>query len=145
MRALAAPTGLTALRKEMEQVLDRFWEMELPELPTLGDWTPALDVSETNDSLVVKIEVPGIEPKDIQLNVRNDVLTVRGQRKFEKQERDEHYFRTERAYGSFARSIRMPMPVDSGRAKAEFKHGLLTVTLPKVPAAKGAEIPISTL
>ncbi len=143
MKALAAPTGLSTLRREMDQLLDRFWDMELPELPTLGEWNPALDISETKDALIVKIEIPGIEPKDVQLTLRGDVLTVRGDKKFEKEERDEHYFRTERIYGSFARSVRMPTPVENTGVKANFKNGLLIVTLPKAPGAKGSNIPIS--
>jgi HSP20 family protein len=108
----------------------------------LGEWAPEMDLAETKDALVVKAEVPGIEPKDIQLSLKDQVLTIKGEKKQEKEEKDEHYYRMERSYGSFSRSIRLPSPVDEAKVSATFKNGLLTVTLPKTPAAKGTTIPI---
>jgi len=142
MRALTPWTGLSTMRKEMDRLFDRFWEGDLPQLPSLGDWAPALDVSETKDSVMVKAEVPGMDPKDIALSLQDQVLTLKGEKKQEKEEKDEHYYRAERSYGAFARAIRLPAPVDASKVTATFKHGLLTVTLPKAPAAKGATIPI---
>jgi HSP20 family protein len=126
----------------MDRLFDRFWEGDLPQLPSMGDWAPALDVSETKDSVMVKAEVPGMDPKDIALSLQDQVLTLKGEKKQEKEEKDEHYYRAERSYGAFARAIRLPAPVDASKVTATFKHGLLTVTLPKAPAAKGATIPI---
>jgi HSP20 family protein len=132
------------MRKEMDRLFDRFWEGEgdLPSLPALGEWAPALDVSETKDAVIVKAEVPGMDPKDVQVSLQEQVLTLKGEKKQEKEEKDEHYYRTERAYGAFARAIRLPAPVDGSKVTATFKHGLLSVTLPKAPAAKGTSIPI---
>jgi HSP20 family protein len=142
MRALTPWTGLSTMRKEMDRLFDRLWEGDLPQLPSMGDWAPALDVSETKDSVMVKAEVPGMDPTDIALSLQEQVLTLKGEKKQEKEEKDEHYYRAERSYGAFARAIRLPAPVDASKVTATFKHGLLTVTLPKAPAAKGATIPI---
>jgi len=142
MSALIPRSGVTGLRREMDRLFERFWEPEFVELPALGEWAPALDLSETKESVVVKAEVPGIEPKDIQVTLEGQVLTVRGERKHEKEEKEEHYYRRERSYGLFARSVRLPTSVDSNRVDAKFKNGLLTVTLLKKPEARGTSIPI---
>jgi HSP20 family protein len=135
------------LRKEMDRLFDRFWEEEeWPWLPSLrGEWAPALDIAETKDALVVKAEIAGIEPKEMTVALQDQVLTIKGEKKQEKQEKqakDEHYHRTERSYGAFARSVRLPVPVDGSKVTATFKNGLLTITLPKAPGAKGTPIPI---
>jgi HSP20 family protein len=142
MRALTPWSGAAALKKEMERFFDRFWDLELPELPTLGEWMPKMDLAETKDALVVKAEIPGIEPKEIVLTLQDQVLTIKGEKRQEKEEKDEHYFRAERSYGAFARSLRLPVPVDGSKVTANFKNGVLAVTLPKTPAAKGTTIPI---
>ncbi len=143
MRALMPTNGITTLRKEMDRLFDRIWEGGLPEVTTpLGEWTPALDVFETNEAVIVKAEVPGIDPKDIQVTLNNQLLTVSGEKKFEKQEKDEKFYRMERASGSFARSIQIPIPVDAGKVVATFKHGLLKIEMPKTAAAKGLSIPV---
>jgi HSP20 family protein len=142
MRALTPWTGLSTMKKEMDRLFERFWEGDFPQFPAFGEWAPALDVSETKDAVTVKAEVPGMDPKDIQLSLQEQVLTLRGEKKQEKDEKDEHYYRAERSYGAFARAIRLPAPVDSSKVTASFKNGLLTVTLPKAPAAKGNTIQI---
>lgn len=143
MRALIPSNGLTTLRKEMDRLFDRIWEGGLPEVTTpLGEWTPALDISETNDVVVLKAEVPGIEPKDIQVTWNNQVLTVAGEKKMHKEEKDEKFYRMERASGSFARSVTIPVPVDVSKVAATFHNGLLTITMPKTAAAKGTSIPV---
>lgn len=142
MRALAPWTGLATMKKEMDRLFDRFWEGDFPQLPALGDWTPALDVSETKDAVTVKAEVPGMDPKEIELALQDQVLTLKGEKKHEKEEKDEHYHREERAYGAFTRSLRLPLAVDASKVTASFKNGLLTVTLPKSPSARGTTIPI---
>jgi len=143
MRALIPSNGLTTLRKEMDRLFDRIWEGGLPEVTTpLGEWTPALDISATNDVVVVKAEVPGIEPKDIQVTWNNQVLTVAGEKRMHKEEKDEKFYRMERASGSFARSVTIPVPVDVSKVEATFHNGLLTITMPKTAAAKGTSIPV---
>ena len=81
MRALQPWTGLTNLRKEMERLIDRFWEPDFPELVPVGEWSPRLDLSETKDALVVRAEIPGIEGKGIQVSLQDHVLTIKGEKK----------------------------------------------------------------
>jgi HSP20 family protein len=101
-----------------------------------------MDISETKDSLIVKVEAPGMDQKDIEISLQENLLTIKGEKKQEKEEKDERYHRVERSYGAFVRSVRLPVAVDGGKVSATFKNGLLTVTLPKTPAAKGTPIPI---
>jgi len=101
-----------------------------------------MDISETKDSLVAKVEVPGMDPKDIHISLQEDLLTIKGEKKQEKEEKDEHYHRVERAYGGFTRSVRLPVAVDASKVTASFKNGLLTITLPKTPSARGTTIPV---
>ena len=143
MKALAPWTGFTTLQKEIDRLFERFWEPRWDEFPALaGEWTPSLDLSETKDALVVKAEIPGIDPKEIEVSLQDQVLTIKGEKRQEKEEKDEHYFRMERSYGGFVRSIRLPVPVDGSKVSATFKNGLLTVKLPKTPAARGTTIPV---
>ncbi|HET7903413.1 MAG TPA: Hsp20/alpha crystallin family protein [Candidatus Eisenbacteria bacterium] len=142
MRALVPATGMTALKKEMDRIFDRIWETDLPTPAAFGEWTPVIDVLEGKDELVVKVEVPGIEPKEISLTLAEQVLTINGEKKYEKEEKDEKFYRMERAMGAFSRSVRLPIPVDINKVAAVFKNGLLTVTLPKSKEVKGTAIPI---
>jgi HSP20 family protein len=128
----------------MELLFDRFFEPDNGESFAMGEWTPKLDLTENKDALIVKVEVPAIEPKEIQVSLLESVLTVKGEKKEEKEDKDEKYYRVERTYGSFSRSVRLPVPVDEGKVSATFKNGLLTVTLPKTPAARSTAIPIKT-
>lgn len=142
MRALVPATGMTALKKEMDRIFDRIWETDLPTPAAFGEWTPVIDVLEGKEELVVKVEVPGIEPKEISLTLAEQVLTINGEKKYEKEEKDEKFYRMERAMGAFSRSVRLPIPVDINKVTAAFKNGLLTVTLPKSKEVKGTAIPI---
>ncbi len=141
MRALAP---MTTLKQEMDRLFDRFFEPRWDEFATLGEWAPQLDLSETKDALVVKAEIPGMDPKDIQISLQEQLLTIKGEKKQEKEEKDEHYHRVERSYGGFTRTVRLPVAVDAEKVTASFKNGLLTVKLPKTPAAKGTTIPVKT-
>jgi HSP20 family protein len=147
MRALKPWTGMTTFKQEMDRLFDRFMGAKWDEFPalgewTLGEWTPSLDLSETKENLVVKAEVPGMDPKEIEISLQEGVLTIKGEKKQEKEEKDERHHRMERAYGGFTRSVRLPVGVDGSKVNATFKNGLLTITLPKTPAAKGVAIPI---
>jgi HSP20 family protein len=133
---------MASMKSEMDRLFDRFAELRWNELPALGDWAPSMDVSETKESLVCRIEVPGMEQKDIQISLQENLLTIKGEKKQEKEEKDEHYHRIERSYGAFTRSLRLPVAVDAGKVTATVKSGVLTVTLPKTPAAKGTTIPV---
>jgi HSP20 family protein len=142
MKALVPFTGFPSLRKEMDRLFDRFMDWELPELRPFGEWSPSLDFSETKDAYTVKIEVPGIDPKEISVTLDNQTLTVKGEKAQEKETKEEQYYRMERAYGAFMRSVRLPAPVEAAKVTAAFKNGLLTVTMPKSPGAKGTMIPV---
>jgi HSP20 family protein len=130
------------MKKEMDRVFDRFWDEGVPQPPSMGDWAPAMDVSETKDAVVVKAEVPGMESKDIQLSLQDPLLTLKGEKKQDREEKEEHYYRMERSYGAFVRTVRLPATVDGSKVTATFKNGLLKVTLPKSATAKGTTIPI---
>lgn len=143
MKALIPSNGISVLRKEMDRLFDRIWEGGVPEVTMpLGEWTPALDISESEDAMIVKAEVPGIEPKDIHVTLNNQILSIAGEKKFESEKKDETFYRMERSSGSFARTINLPVAVDSARVTAVFKNGILTITMPKTAAAKGSVIPI---
>lgn len=142
MRALMPWTGMTSLRNEMDRLFERFGEPGWMEMSSLGDWEPKIDLSETKDATVVKAEVPGVDHKDISVSLLDGVLTIKGEKEGEKEEKDKRYHRVERSYGSFARAIRLPSAVDGSKVSATFKDGVLTVTLPKTGEAKGATIPI---
>jgi HSP20 family protein len=135
---------MSNLKQEMDRMLERVFEGKWDELPAVGDWAPSMDISETKDSLVAKVEAPGMDQKDIQISLQENLLTIKGEKKQEREEKDERYHRVERSYGSFTRSVRLPVGVDASKVTATFKNGLLTVTMPKTPAAKGTTIPIKT-
>jgi len=142
MRALAPWRGMETLRQEMERVFDRFFEPRWDEFEAVGAWAPKLDFSETKDAFVVKAEVPGVEQKDISVSIQDQMLTIKGEKHKEKEEKDEKYHRVERSWGAFARTIALPAGVDTGKVDATFKDGVLSVKLPKTPAAKGTTIPV---
>ncbi|HEU5196788.1 MAG TPA: Hsp20/alpha crystallin family protein, partial [Methylomirabilota bacterium] len=93
---------------------------------------------------VVKAEMPGVDPKDIEVTFMGDLLTLKGERERATEEKEERYHRVERTYGAFLRSVRLPMAVDGSKVTATFKNGVLVVTLPKTPAGKGATIPVKS-
>jgi HSP20 family protein len=126
----------------MERMFEGMPEPRWDELSAASDWMPSLDLSETKDALVLKMEVPGMDPKDIQIALQENLLTVKGEKKQEKEDKDEHYHRVERSYGAFARTVRLPVAVDAQKVSASFKNGLLVVTLPKTTGAKGVTIPV---
>lgn len=139
MRELMPWTG-GSLRKEMERLFDRFFEPA--EMPTLGDWSPTVDVSEDKDTITIKAELPGVEQKDIAVSLQDGMLSIKGEKRAEREEKDKRYHRVERSYGAFYRSIQLPSAVDAGKVAATFKDGVVTITLPKAPEAKGTTIPI---
>jgi HSP20 family protein len=108
-----------------------------------GAWAPAVDIYEHEGNLVLKAELPGIDPKDVDVQVENNVLTLRGERKFDSEVKREEYHRVERAYGTFSRSFTLPNVIDTGKIKAEFKEGVLRVTLPQREEAKPKQISIA--
>jgi HSP20 family protein len=108
-----------------------------------GSWAPAVDILEHEGNIILKAELPGVEAKDVDIRVENNVLSLRGERKFDAEVKKEAYHRVERAYGAFSRSFTLPTSVDTEHIKAEFKDGVLRVTLPKREEAKPKQISIS--
>jgi len=108
-----------------------------------GSWAPVVDIHEQDGNLVLKAELPGIDPKDVDVRVENNVLTLRGERKLDSEVKRENYHRVERSYGSFSRSFTLPSVVDTDKIKAEFKDGVLRLVLPKKEEAKPKQISIS--
>jgi HSP20 family protein len=108
-----------------------------------GSWAPAVDIYEQNGNIVLKAELPGVDPKDVDVRVENNILTLSGERKLDNEVKRETYHRVERAYGSFTRSFTLPNVVDTEKIKAEYKDGLLRMTLPKKDEARPKQISIN--
>ena len=111
--------------------------------PSTRPWAPAVDIYETENSIVLKAELPGIDPKDVEVRVEDNTIYLKGERKFEKETKDENYHRVERSYGSFARSFSLPNSIDADKVVAEYKDGVLNLTLPKREEAKPKTIRIN--
>lgn len=133
-------TPLLSLQRDINRVFDDFWsrfDRSAGALNGLLSVTgPRTDVTEADGSVEVAVELPGMDEKDIDVSLSDDVLTIRGEKKAEREEKKKGYYLAERTYGSFYRSIPLPPGVDSEKAEAQFKKGVLTVTLPKTPEAQ---------
>lgn len=119
-------------RGEIDRLFDEFfaWRPFRRSMEE-GDWSPAIDVSETGKEIIVSAEVPGMDAKDIDISLNGRVLTIKGERKQEHEEKEKDYHRIERRYGSFSRSFELPGDVDPNKVKATYKHGVLKLNLPK--------------
>jgi len=113
------------------------------EQPGVGTWSPAVDIFETGDEIIVKAEVPGLAKDQIHVEVENGVLTLHGERKFEREVKEENYHRVERTYGAFHRSFSLPGSVDAEKVRAEMKDGILEVRLGKREQAKPKQITVA--
>jgi HSP20 family protein len=130
---------MTGMRDVMDRIMDDGFHR-----PFGGMWdvdsNPTMDLYPTADSVVVKMGLPGVKPEDIQISVANGVLSVRGEVKEEKEEKEKTYHLRERRYGSFSRSVSLPSNVSADKSDAEFENGILTLTLPKAEEAKAKTI-----
>ncbi|HUJ79867.1 MAG TPA: Hsp20/alpha crystallin family protein [Nitrospiria bacterium] len=143
-------TDLSRMERAMERMADdlfgRHWfDFNWPDRLRLREleWRePAIEITEEKDELVIKAEIPGIKKEDVQVNLSDHLLTIRGEKKQEREVKEKGYFYSERAYGSFCRSIELPTDVQAGKVHASFKDGLLEVRLPKTEQAKQREIAI---
>jgi HSP20 family protein len=132
-----------AMREEMDKMFERF-EHGFPRWPTLfrqgnGIVVPELDVRENSTSITVEAELPGVDEKDVSVTLTNGVLTIKGEKKQGKEEKGENFYRSERSYGSFERSLRLPDTIDEAKVDAKFDKGVLTITAAKKPEAVKAE------
>src|SRR5467141_2086673 len=134
--------GLTTLQDQINRLfsdsLDRTGEEG-----SLTAWAPAVDIYETEHELVVKADLPDIDPKDLDIRVENNILTIRGERKFEKKVNEDNYLRVERAYGTFSRSFTLANSVNADAIKAEYQNGVLTLTIPKREESKPKQIKVN--
>lgn len=134
---------VSRLRSEMDRLWDEYFGPGRRALrPLEEEWLPAVDVSETADKITVKAEIPGMEAKDIEISMVGDTLTIKGEKKAEREEKDENYHLVERSYGSFSRAMKLPAVVDSDKVEATYKNGVLTVVLPKKEEVKPKAIEI---
>lgn len=129
---------LTTLRNRM----DRLWSRMTEEEPALANWSPTSDVLETKDDIVIKAELPGIDPKDVDVQIENGVLSIQGQRDAETETEDKGFRRIERTYGTFFRSFLLPPNVEVEKIAATFVNGLLEVRMPKKEEAKPKSIKV---
>ncbi len=130
---------LEDVSKQLNRIFGKFparTEQPGRELLATADWAPSVDITETDTAYLIKGEIPGVNKEDIKVNIENGMLTMCGERKQEKEEKGKKFHRIERSYGSFVRSFRLPDNVDEAAIKAEFKDGMLNVTLPKSTQAK---------
>jgi HSP20 family protein len=133
-------TSLSGLRNQLNQMFE-------PDF-TIGDlfggaWTPAVDVLESKDKLTVKAELPGFRREDLEVSVHENNLTISGERKAEEDRKDAEFYRSERFYGRFQRSIPLPFSVDTEKIEAHYRDGVLTITLPKSEHAKAKQIQVA--
>ena len=128
------PTGLKAFQDSVNRLFAE---------PSGRPWVPAVDIQETENDLVLKADVPDVDMKDIDVRVENGTLSLRGERKFESETKNGSWHRVERSYGRFERAFALPNTVDFEAVKADYKNGVLTITLPKKEVAKPRQIKVA--
>ena len=131
----------------LQEQFSRFFDEPALRFPgnesSLTTWSPAVDIYETEQELVVRADMPDLAEKDIDVRVENNMLTIRGERKFEKNISEDNFLRMERSYGSFSRSFSLPNTVNTDQIKADYRNGVLTVTLPKREESKPKQVKVS--
>jgi HSP20 family protein len=133
---------LTNMHEELDRVFESAFGSSVRSLGTLSRWTPAVDVYQDKDQFTVVAEVPGMKKEELEISLNGDTLTISGERKTEEKE-DDHRFRSERFFGRFQRSLTLPSAVNTEKAKATYKEGVLEVVLPKAEEAKPKQIEVS--
>ena len=134
--------GISNLQNQFNRIFNDSLRNQ-PDESALTTWAPAVDIYETPNELVVKADLPDVNEKDIDVRVENNLLTIRGERKFEKSVSEENYLRIERTYGAFSRSFSLPNTVNAEAIGAEYKNGVLTVTLPKREESKPRQVKVT--
>jgi HSP20 family protein len=145
MRASLTPfqpfRGFTSLQGQINRLFSEAFDRTSEE-GNLTSWAPAVDIYETEHNLVVKADLPDIKPEELDIRVENNILTIRGERKFEKKVDDNNYLRVERAYGSFSRSFSLANSVNTEAIQADYQNGVLTLSIPKREEAKPKQIKV---
>jgi HSP20 family protein len=131
---------LTALQSEVNRLFSRVGNGGVAERQS---WTPSIDVIETDDAIKLQAELAGMDPADISIEVQDNVLTVSGERRFEEEVKEDKYYRIERRYGSFSRSIALPQTIDENNIKATYDTGVLEVSVPKAEVARPKKIAVA--
>jgi HSP20 family protein len=135
--------AVMSLQEEVNHLFENTFARDRQGHADLTTWAPAVDIYETENELVVQADLPDLQDKDIDVRVENNTLTIRGERKFEKDVNEENYLRIERAYGSFMRSFSLPNTVSSENIRADYRNGVLTLHLAKREESKPKQIKIS--
>src|SRR2546423_3514118 len=142
MRTLAPFRGVSTLQEQINRLFNDAFEVGT-QVPNRTTWPPAVDICENEQELVVKADLPEVDPKDLDIRVENNILTIRGERKFEKKQENGDYLRVERAYGSFSRSFALTNAVNTEAIKADYHNGVLTLNVPKREEAKPKQIKVN--
>ncbi|SRR5712692_2408182 len=142
MRTLSPFRGVTTLQDQINRLFHDAFE-RTGEESNVTAWAPAVDILENEQELVVKADLPEIDPKDLDIRVENNILTIRGERKFEKKVNEDNYLRVERAYGAFSRSFSLASTVNPAGIKADYQNGVLTLSIPKREEAKPKQIKVN--
>lgn len=129
------------MHREFDRMFDRFRD-DILEEEASKTLIPAVDIIEKENDFNIKVELPGVDKKDVKITVQNDVLTIQGEKKQECEKKDEDYYRVERCYGSFQRSFTLPSSVASDKIDASYENGILTLSIPKLEEAKPKEIEV---
>ena len=135
--------GLSTLQDQMNRLFEGPMFRGRSDESALTTWAPAVDIYETENALVVKADLPDVNEKDLDIQVENNILTIRGERNFERDVKEDNYLRVERAYGSFSRSFSLGNTVNTEAIKAEYRDGVLTLTIPKREEAKPKQVKVS--
>jgi HSP20 family protein len=135
--------GVSSLQEQVNRFFEDSFRARFGDDSAITAWAPAVDIFEDGDQMVLKADLPDLDEKDIDIRIENNTLTLRGERKFEKKVSEENYLRVERAYGTFSRSFSLPNTVDGEKIRAEYRNGVLTVTLPKREESKPRQIPVA--
>lgn len=137
------PSDLFGIQREMNRMFDNAFHFDTrDEDSAFNAWTPAVDIAEHDDQFVVKAELPGVSKEDVKITLENNILTIYGEKKQEKETKKENYHRVERSYGSFQRSFTLPTTVKSDKIDAVYKDGVLQIALPKAEEAKPKQIEV---
>lgn len=134
--------GLSTLRREMDRLFENFFDVG-PQRLWERSIEPAVEVSDTKDTVVVKVQVPGMSKDNIQVNITEDTLTLKGELKEEEKKEEKNYYRQEFRYGAFTRTIALPSSVQGDKATAQLKDGVLEISIPKSEQAKVKQIPVT--
>jgi len=134
--------GYSSLQDQINRIFNESFDRSNEE-SSITTWAPAVDIYETEHELVVKADLPDVKPEELDIRVENNILTIRGERKFEKKVSESNYLRVERSYGTFSRSFSLASTVNSEAIKADYKNGVLTLTVPKREEAKPKQIKVN--